>query len=140
MPLDSIAHQWGQFGAEVITASAFQVTSTVFAALARETIARQRHLEAWRASRKGQAIDLEHTLDELIQARQHWTEAIACLAILARDVQSPETSPETMRLLVTEAMEQRLRLSMLLQEIAREQLLAYRSLSPALQRQEVVKR
>src|SRR5712691_1193168 len=85
IPLDGLAQQWGQFGTEAITNSAFQVTSMVFAALARETLARQRHLETWRASRKGQAIDLEHTLDELIQARQHWTEAIACLEILVRD-------------------------------------------------------
>src|SRR5713226_7981562 len=79
MPLDGLANQWGQFGAEATTARALQATSRVFAALAQETSARETYLIAWRTSQDVDITDLGHTLDELSQARQHWTDALISL-------------------------------------------------------------
>lgn len=125
MPLDSLAEQWGQFGAGAITVSDLHATSMIFAALARETEARTHHLGAWYASAAVGVIDLEHTLDQLGQARAHWIEAITFLELSLTDGDS-ETAQDARRLLVSDAMEQRLRICMLLQEVAQEQLSVYR--------------
>ena len=136
MPLDGLAGQWGQFGTEAATAHAFQATSRVFAALAQETDAREIYLIAWRRSQAVDLTDLGHTLDTLLQAWQHWTDAMLSLEFVALEAGGNKTAQEAMRLLITQVMEQRVRLSMLLQEIAREHLLAYRGLPAAPQREE----
>ena len=125
MPLDSLAEQWGQFGAGALTVSDLHATSMIFAALARETEARTYHRGAWYASPAVGVIDLEQTLDQLGQARAHWTEAITFLELSLTDGDS-EAAQDARRLLVSDAMEQRLRMCMLLQEVIQEQLSVYR--------------
>jgi len=136
MPLDGLAHQWGHFGAEATTARALQATSRVFAALAQEASARKTYLTAWHTSQDVDVTDLGHVLDELVQARQSWTDALLSLEFVIMEVRGTQISPEAIRLLMIEAMEQRMRLSMLLQEVEREHLLVYRGVPASHEREE----
>lgn len=140
IPLDGLAAQWGHFGAEATTARALQATSRVFAALAQETSARQTFLIAWRTSQDVDVTDLGHVLDELVQARQSWTDALLSLEFVVMEARGTQISPETVRLLMIEAMEQRMRLSMLLQEVEREHLLVYRGVPASHEREEGMRR
>ena len=77
MPLDGLIQQWGAFGAEqASTAPALHAVGMVFCALARETTARAYYTAAWHESQEGDLTDLEHTLEELLHARQYWTDAM----------------------------------------------------------------
>src|SRR5712691_3354721 len=88
--------------------------------------------------RRRDVTDLGHVLDELAQARQSWTDAMLSLEFM--EVRGTQTSPEAARLLMTEAMEQRMRLSMLLHEVEREHLLAYRGVPASHEREEEMRR
>lgn len=137
MPLDGLTDQWGQFGTEATTTHALQATSAVFAALARETEALEHHLAAWSASRDRDVTDLERALDQLSQARQHWTEAILSLELLIQDARGTQTAQDAMHYLLMEAMQQRVRLCLLLHKVEREHLLAYQGLLAASHREGV---
>ncbi len=69
--------------------------------------------------------DLETALDELNQARERWTDAITALELLVSDERTDEAIQNEARILVTQVMEQRLRISSLIQEVEREQFTAY---------------
>jgi hypothetical protein len=137
MPLEGLAEQWGQFGAEATSAPALHATGMVFSALARETEAQERHMEAWHTSREPGVTDLEHTLEELTQARQHWTDALRFLEMFILDEQCADAFRDAMHSLVTEAMGQRLRVSTLIREVEQEQLLACHSVAHPSEREEV---
>ena len=136
MPLDGLIQQWADFGAEATSAPALQATSAVFAALARETEALEHHTAAWYNSLAVDITNLQHALDELSQARGHWTEAMLSLELLVLDALGTKAAKDATHLLIAEAMGQRVRLSLLLHEVEREHLLAYRGLPAAAAPQE----
>lgn len=125
MPLDGLIQQWGRFGAEAAGVPALHATGAVFSALARETEAREYYITALHTSHKVDLTDLETALDELNQARERWTDAITALELLVSDKHADEAVQNEARVLVAQAMEQRLRVSSLVQEVEREQFAAF---------------
>jgi hypothetical protein len=83
-------------------------------------------MAAIHASRKADLTDLETALDELNQARERWTDAIAALELLVSDKHVDEAVLNEARDLVAQAMEQRLRVSSLVREVEQEQFKAFR--------------
>jgi hypothetical protein len=125
IPLDNLVQQWGRFGAEAVGVPALHATGAVFSALARETEARKYHVIALHTSHNVDLTDLETALDELNQARERWTDAITALELLVSDEHIDEAIQNEARILVTQVMEQRLRISSLIQEVEWEQFTAY---------------
>ena len=125
IPLDGLVQQWGRFGAEATGVPALHATGAVFSALARETEARGYHMAALRASHVVDLTDLETALDELNQARERWADAITALELLVSDKHADEAIRKEAHVLVAQAMEQRLRVSSLIQEVEREQFTVY---------------
>ena len=85
MPLDGLIQEWGAFGEDASTAPALHAVGMVFCALARETTARTYYTTAWHTAEDGDLTDLEHTLEELLSARQYWTDAMLSLELLLLD-------------------------------------------------------
>jgi hypothetical protein len=128
MPLDGLIQQWGAFGAEqAITAPALHAAGMAFCALARETTARSYYTSAWHSSEDGDLTELEHALEELLHARQYWTDAMLSLELLLLDVREEPAFGESLRTLLVEVMEQRARVAMLIHQTQQEQLAVYRS-------------
>jgi hypothetical protein len=125
MPLDGLIQQWGQFGAEADNASALHATSLIFSAFAREMTAHEHYIAAYSTSQKVDMTDLESALEELHQARVQWTDAIIAFGASILDETSQCTKRSEGRVMVAQLMEQRLRVSALIQEIEREQFTAY---------------
>jgi hypothetical protein len=127
MPLDGLIQQWGEFGAELaLSAPALHAVGMAFCALARETTASSYYTAAWLASQDGDLTELEHTLEELLQARQYWTDAMLSLELLLLDPREEPTFGESLRPLLVEVMEQRARVALLVHQTQQEQLTAYR--------------
>ena len=122
MPLDGLIEQWGCFGSEATTLPALYATSQAFAALAQEMEALEQRVEIHRSRQGMDATNLESCLDALMQAWQHWTETIHSLERLVLGEQKTNADRHAMVSFLTEAMEQRLRVSRLIQEVAQEQL------------------
>jgi hypothetical protein len=128
IPLDGLIQQWGAFGAEqASTASALHSVGMAFCALARETTARAYYTAAWQESQEGDLTDLEHTLEELLHARQYWTDAMLSLELLLLDTNEEPTFQGSLRTLLIEVMEQRTRVALLIHQTQQEQLTAYHS-------------
>src|SRR5712691_6193588 len=128
IPLDGLIQQWGAFGADqAITAPALHAVGMVFCALARETTARSYYTAAWLESQDGDLTDLEHTLEELLSARQYWTDAMLSLELLLLDPHEEQAVGESLHPLLVEVMEQRGRVARLIHQTQQEQLTAYRS-------------
>jgi hypothetical protein len=127
MPLDGLIQEWGAFGAEqTISAPALHAVGMAFCALARETTARTYYTVAWHASQDGDLTELEHALEELLHARQYWTDAMLSLELLLLDPCEEQTSQDRLRSLLVEVMEQRSRVALLIHQTQQEQLAAYR--------------
>ncbi len=127
MPLDGLIQQWGAFGAEQAgTAPALHAVGMAFCALARETTARSYYTAAWYTSEDGDLTDLEHTLGDLLSARQSWTDAMLSLELLLLDRNEEQASEERLRTLLVEVMEQRTRVALLIHQTQQEQLASYR--------------
>jgi hypothetical protein len=127
MPLDGLIQQWGAFGSELaITAPALHAVGMAFCALARETTARTYYTAAWHASQDGDLTDLEHALEELLHARQYWTDAMLSLELLLLDADEEHEFRDSLFHLVLEVMEQRTRVALLIHQTQQEQLAAYR--------------
>ncbi len=127
MPLDGLIQQWGAFGSEqAITAPALHAVGMAFCALARETTARTYYTAAWHTSQDGDLTELEHALEELLQARQYWTDAMLSLELLLLDPREESAFRDSLRPLVVEVMEQRARIALLIHQTQQEQLAAYR--------------
>ena len=123
MPLEGLIEQWGCFGSEATTVPAlFYATSQAFAALAQEMKALEQRREAYRSPQGMEATDLESCLVALMQAWQCWTEAIYSLERLVPGERKMDADSHAITSFLTEALEQRLRVSMLIQEIEHEQL------------------
>ena len=130
IPLDGLIQQWGAFGADqAITAPALHAVGMVFCALARETTALTYYTAAWHTSEDGDLTELEHTLEELLSARQYWTDAMLSLELLLLDPHEEQAFGESLRPLLVEVMEQRGRVALLIHQTQQEQLTAYRSSS-----------
>jgi hypothetical protein len=127
MPLDGLIQEWGAFGAEqASTAPAQHAVGMAFCALARETTTRTYYTAARHASQDVDLTELEHTLEELLHARQYWTDAILSLELLLLDTNEEPTSQDSLQTLVVEAMEQRARVVLLIHQTQQERLSAYR--------------
>jgi hypothetical protein len=127
MPLDGLIQQWGAFGSELaITAPAQHAVGMAFCALARETTARTYYAAAWHTSQDGDLTELEHALEELLQARQYWTDAMLSLELLLLEAREEPAFLESLRHLVVEVMEQRARIALLIHQTQQEQLADYR--------------
>jgi hypothetical protein len=114
MPLDGLIQEWGAFGAEqASTAPALHAVGMVFCALARETTARAYYTAAWHTSQDGDLTDLEHTLEELLSARQYWTDAMLSLELLLLDPREEPGFGESLRPLLVEVLKQRGRVALL---------------------------
>jgi len=99
MPLDGLIQEWGTFGAEhASTAPALHAVGMAFCALARETTARTYYTAAWHASQDDDLTDLEHALEELLHARQYWTDAMLSLELLLLDSNEEPTSQGSLHL------------------------------------------
>lgn len=120
-PLEELARQWGQFGAEVGNVAALHATGAAFLALAREVEAREYHIEARRKPHFVDLVDLESALDGLSQAREQWTSTLTVLELLVNDKCVDEIIRRRAQDLVTQAMQQRLHLSVLMQGVEQEQ-------------------
>src|SRR5712691_11273367 len=128
MPLDGLIQEWGAFGAEnASTGPALHAVGMAFCALARETTARIYYTAAWHTSEDGDLTELEHTLEELLSARQYWTDAMLSLELLLLDPHEEQEFGESLRPLLVEVMEQRGRVALLIYQTQQEQLTAYRS-------------
>jgi len=126
MPLDGLIQQWGAFGAELaVSAPALHAVGMAFCALARETTARTYYTAAWLESQDGDLTDLEHALEELLQARQYWTDAMLSLELLLLESNEESSSQESLRTLVVEVMEQRMQQALLIHQTQQEQLHGY---------------
>jgi hypothetical protein len=126
MPLDGLIQQWGTFGEDVITAPALQTVGMVFCALSRETTARAYYTAAWRTEEDGDLTNLGHALEELLHARQYWTDAMLSLELLLLDPREELAFGESVHPLLVELMEQRARVALLIHQTQQEQLTAYR--------------
>jgi hypothetical protein len=126
MPLDGLIQQWGTFGEDVSTAPALHAVGMVFCALARETTARSYYTAAWHTAEDGDLTDLEHALEELLHARQYWTDAMLSLELLLLDPHEEQAFGESLRPLLVEVLEQRGRVALLVHQTQQEQLSAYR--------------
>ncbi len=126
MPLDGLIQEWGAFGEDASTAPALHAVGMVFCALARETTARSYYTAAWHTAEDGGLTDLEHTLEELLSARQYWTDAMLSLELLLLDPHEELAFGESLRTLLVEVMEQRVRVALLVHQTQQEQLTAYR--------------
>ena len=123
MPLDGLIQEWGAFGAEhAITGPALHAVGMVFCALARETTARIYYTAAWHASEDGDLTELE----ELLSARQYWTDAMLSLELLLLDTHEEQAFGESQHPLLVEVLEQRVRVALLIHQTQQEQLAAYR--------------
>ena len=130
IPLDGLIQQWGAFGAEqASTAPALHAVGMVFCALARETTARTYYTAARHTSEDGDLTELEHTLEELLSARQYWTDAMLSLELLLFDPHEEQEFGESLRPLLVEVMEQRGRVALLIYQTQQEQFTAYRRAS-----------
>jgi hypothetical protein len=135
MPLDGLIQQWGTFGSEqASTAPVLHAVGMAFCALARETTARSYYTAAWHASQDSDLTNLEHTLEELLSARQYWTDAMLSLQLLLLDPHKEQTSQGSLRTLLVEVMEQRGRVALLVHQTQQEQLAAYRGAGQQRQR------
>lgn len=103
----------------------FQHFGMVFCALARETTARTYYTTAWHIAEDGDLTELEHALEELLHARQYWTDAMLSLDLLVLDPHEEQTSQDRLRPLLVEVMEQRTRVALLIHQTQQEQLAAY---------------
>ncbi|MGZ3627653.1 MAG: hypothetical protein ACXVDN_08280 [Ktedonobacteraceae bacterium] len=97
-----------------------------FCALARETTARSYFTAAWHTSEDADLTDLEHAVEELLSARQYWTDAMLSLELLLLDPLEEQTSDDSLRCLLVEVMVQRARVALLVHQTQQEQLTAYR--------------
>jgi hypothetical protein len=128
MPLDGLIQQWGTFGAEqASTAPALHTVGMVFCALAREITARTYYTAAWHTEEDGDLTYLEHALEELLHARQYWTDAMLSFELLLLDPREEPEFGESLRPLLVEVMEQRARVALLIHQTQQEQLTAYHS-------------
>jgi hypothetical protein len=126
MPLEGLIQEWGAFGAEqTISAPALHAVGMAFRALARETTARTYYTIAWHTYQDGDLTELEHALEELLHARQYWTDAMLSLELLLLDPHEEQTSQDSLRSLLVEVMEQRTRVALLIHQTQQEQLAAY---------------
>jgi hypothetical protein len=98
----------------------------VFCALARETTARRYYTAAWHTAEDEDLTELEHALEELLHARQYWTDAMLSLELLLLDTHEEPASGDSLRTLLVEVMQQRARVNLLVQQTQQEQLAAYR--------------
>jgi hypothetical protein len=121
IPLDGLIQQWGRCGTGANNASALHAIGLIFSALAREITDREHYMAAWHSSQKVDMTDLESAIEELCQAREHWADAMAALGTRSRD-----TALNEARRMVAQLMEQRIRVSALIQEIEQEQLAVYK--------------
>jgi hypothetical protein len=127
MPLDGLIQEWGAFGAEhACTTPALHAVGMVFCALARETTARSYYTAACNTSQEVDLTDLEHALEELLSARQYWTDALLSLELLLLDPREELAFGESLHPLLVEVMEQRTRVALLIHQTQQEQLTAYR--------------
>jgi hypothetical protein len=127
MPLDGLIQEWGEFGAEqASTAPALHAVGMAFGALARETTARSYYTAAWHTAEDGDLTELEHALEELLQARQYWTDAMHALELLLLDPREEPALQDSLRPVLVEVMEQRTRLALLIYQTQQEQLATYR--------------
>jgi hypothetical protein len=137
MPLDGLIQEWGAFGADqASTAPALHTVGMVFCALARETTARTYYTAAWHTSQDGDLTDLEHNLEELLSARQYWTDAMLSLELLLLDSNEEQAFGESLHSLLVEVLEQRVRVALLIHQTQQEQLAAYRGVERNQQRGE----
>jgi hypothetical protein len=128
IPLEGLAEQWAAFGRESVTAPDFQATSHVFCALAAETNAYHLYLEAQQSALGFYDLtSFEQALDELLQARQEWSEAMHALQLRLCEVALGETQRAAIRAQIIQVMQQRLRLSVLLVEVEEEALSLWRA-------------
>jgi len=98
MPLDGLIQQWGEFGAQkASTAPALHAVGMAFCALARETTACTYYTAAWHTSQDGDLTELEHTFEELLSARQYWTDAMLSLELLLLDPHEEQAFGESLR-------------------------------------------
>jgi hypothetical protein len=126
MPLDGLIQQWGAFGAELAsTAPALHAVGMAFCALARETTACTYYTATWHTAEDGDLTDLENALEELLSARQYWTDAMLSLELLLLDAREEPAFGESLRPLLVEVLEQRCRVALLIHQTQQEQLAAY---------------
>jgi hypothetical protein len=127
MPLDGLIQQWGTFGAEqTVSAPALHAVGKAFCALSCETTARSYYTAAWHTSHNADLTELEHTLEELLSARQSWTDTMLSLELLLLDAREEQSSGDSLRSLLVEVMEQRSRVALLIHQTQQEQLAVYR--------------
>jgi hypothetical protein len=137
MPLDGLIQEWGAFGAEhASTGPALQAVGMAFCALARETTARIYYTAAWHVSVDGDLTESEHALEELLSARQYWTDAMLSLELLLLDTHEEQAFGESQHPLLVEVLEQRVRVALLIHQTQQEQLAAYRRAECDQQREE----
>jgi hypothetical protein len=138
MPLDGLIQEWGALGAEQVgTAPALHAVGMAFCALARETTARISYTAAWHTAEDGDLTELEHALEELLSARQYWTDAMLSLELLLLDPREEPAFGESLHPLLAEVLEQRVRVALLIHQTQQEQLAAYRGAERNQQRGEV---
>jgi hypothetical protein len=97
LPLEPLAQQWATFGREAMTCPAFGAVGMAFTALSWEAAALRHTIRASQAAPQGQqpssegvplpihlsSQDVTRTLEDLIEARQHWQSAVSWLEQLA---------------------------------------------------------
>ena len=69
---------------------------------------------------------MEHALEELLSARQYWTDAMFSLELLLLDTHEEQAFGESQHPLLVEVLEQRVRVALLIHQNQQEQLAAYR--------------
>ncbi len=126
LPPDGIAQQWGTFGSESTTASAFLATSMAFSALASEAGARQHYTQGWSSHQQGSVTvlvsELTQAIEEVTEAIRQWRGATNWLNWLLIHERHEARYPATINTLHTHSTQYAQRLSVLLQAMQQEML------------------
>ncbi len=136
MPLEGLVEQWAAFATATTSACATKAISHAFAAVSEERTALHHSACACQEQRRraptkiswGQALhEQQCAIDALTQAASSWMEAVSVLEYsLAEGDFSPETiSEQGIRVLISSALAQRVRICCIAEHLVREHLLWY---------------
>jgi hypothetical protein len=126
LPPDGIAQQWGTFGSESTTASAFLATSMAFSALPCEAGAHQHYTLGWSSHQQGSATvlvsELTQSIEEVTEAIRQWSGAINWLNWLLTHERHEARYGATINTLHTHSTQYTQRLPAMLQAMQQEML------------------
>jgi hypothetical protein len=131
VPLDDIAAGWAAFGREAATAAATRAASEAFAALAEERRALRSVIEAAQGPTQefslwsGSFYKSERALEALSDAAMRWLAAAQEVARHANQCSSDTRDQQHLQDLITQALEQRLRVWTIAQHVLCEQMGLY---------------